>query len=69
MTMLQMLFSSTLTMDGIPETIGVLGATEIAFSSLVPFNFALTTVEVIAGNTVFLRVAIEFVPALANFTP
>jgi len=69
--MLQILFSSTFMMEGIPENIGVLGAqmfaTYVAFSSLVPLNFALTTVEVIAGNTVFLRAAIEFVLAPANF--
>jgi hypothetical protein len=61
-----MLFSSAFTMEGIPDTIGVLGAqmlaTYMAFSSLVPLNLAFITVDVIAGSTVFFRAAIESVP-------
>jgi hypothetical protein len=67
-----MLFSSMFTIDGIADTMGVLGAqmlaTKIAFSSLVPLNFAFITVDVTAGRTVFFRAAIEFVPAPANIT-
>ncbi len=39
-----------------------------AFSSRVPLNLALITVEVMAGNTVFLSAIIELVPAPANIT-
>ena len=60
------------TIDGIPDTIGVLGAqifaTYRAFSSLVPLNLAFITVDVMAGNTMFLSAIMEFVPAPANFT-
>jgi hypothetical protein len=60
------------TIDGIPDTIGVLGAqmfaTYRAFSSLVPLNLAFIIVDVITGRTVFLSAAMEFVPAPANIT-
>ena len=36
--------------------------------SLMPLNFALITVDVMAGRTVFLSAAIELVPAPANVT-
>jgi hypothetical protein len=53
-----MLFSSMFTIDGIPDTIGVLGAqifaTKTAFLSLVPLNLAFITVEVIAIKLCFL---------------
>jgi hypothetical protein len=53
--------------DGIPDTIGVLGAQMLAMS-LVPLNLAFITVDIIAGSTVFLKAMIEFVPAPANIT-
>ncbi len=42
--------------------------TYVAFSSRLPLNLALITVDVIAGNTVFLSAIIELVPAPANIT-
>ncbi len=56
----------------IPEIIGILGAQMlamyVAWASRFLLNFALTTVDVMAGKTVFFNFSIELVPALANFT-